>query len=113
MVRATTMVVNTSLQFQSVEWHQCDIIKEEVNVILFVAVGLLLIMILSIAILTGKPRFNILFLGTYFIKFFKSKKNKIEYAPYTSEDTHDNSGHYSHREDIGFMKKWGEGDDSP
>ena len=54
MNRATTMIVNTSLEFHSIECHQWDIIQEEVNIILFVAVGLLLIMILAIAVLSGK-----------------------------------------------------------
>jgi hypothetical protein len=74
----TTDVVNHTLGFYSVECHMCDLIEEEVNIILFLAVGLLVIMILAIFLLAGG----------YLFRHLRRSSQKIGYTQYVSEDVH-------------------------
>lgn len=94
--RVTTEVVNSTIGFYQVECHSWDYIEEEVNIILFFAVGLL-------AILMGAVAFIV---GGYLLRHFLSSKKKIGYAPYESDETEQPSTNSIEMENFAIMSRW-------
>ena len=85
--RITTLTVGETHEMKAEECHMCDLKLEETNIILFFAVGLLVIMLLSVAVLVG----------SYFIKNLissrpeKSDPVQIEYQNFQPVSINDSS----------------------
>jgi hypothetical protein len=92
--RVTTEVVNSTIGFYQVEWHTWDYIEEEINIILFLAVFLLVVFMGAIAFIVGG----------YLLRHYISSKNKIGYAPYEADEAERHSTNSIEMETFGIMR---------